>query len=241
MHFRMFEAGNTIFPKFSLGLLEANQSRFCPITIPSVCMCVTDIRLWWRRQSASTITVKVVQVEEMLILQISWTSESAYHSMCSARWWTSFHFAAWISTWPVPCWTSMKKTWLKSTGWLTSGNSILALLRYNVQHTMFFLSQYHFGCLQSSDGEELVRLVQIDNPSQFACFPMVSSSQTGPSEELHDRLPSYYTALASSRSAPWIPPPASQQVFNKLPAYITDIAPLDGANCGNKLNQKFPQ
>ena len=105
---------------------------------------------------------------------------------------------------------------------------------------MFFLSQYPFGCLQSSDGEELVRLVQIDNPSQFACFPMMSSNQTGPSEELHDRLPSYYTALASSRSAPWIPPPASQQVFNKLPAYITDIAPLDGANCGNKLNQNFP-
>lgn len=91
-------------------------------------------------------------------------------------------------------------------------------------------------CLkQSSDGEELMKLIQIDNPSQFD-WPYhpddISSSNNdadrGNTDELHDRLPSYYTALGSSRSAPWIPP-SSQLVFNKLPAYITDLAPLDVA------------
>jgi len=43
---------------------------------------------------------------------------------------------------------------------------------------------------------------------------------------MHDRLPSYYTALASSSSAPWIPP-ATHQVYNKLPDYITDVSAMD--------------
>lgn len=95
----------------------------------------------------------------------------------------------------------------------------------------------------------MLRLVQLDNPSQFACpNPSVAAASINSpcqtewrsmnNEELHDRLPSYYTALAPSRSAPWIPP-ASQQVFNKLPAYITDIAPLDAADvatCGIRLD-----
>ena len=83
-----------------------------------------------------------------------------------------------------------------------------------------------------------MRLIQIDNPSQFGWpyHPGIDGSNHNSSNadwssnasELHDRLPSYYTALASSRSAPWMPP-ASQLVFNKLPAYITDMAPLDAA------------
>ena len=47
-------------------------------------------------------------------------------------------------------------------------------------------------------------------------------------EELHDRLPNYYTALAPSSSAPWrgeeVPSPHHCQVFNKLPDYITDMS-----------------
>lgn len=92
--------------------------------------------------------------------------------------------------------------------------------------------------VQSSDGEELMKLIQIENPSQFdwPCHlgdvsPSSSNNTNanwGNTDELHDRLPSYYTALAPSRSAPWIPP-SSQLVFNKLPAYITDMAPLDVA------------
>lgn len=108
-----------------------------------------------------------------------------------------------------------------------------------------------FSNPQSSDGEELVRLVQLDN--QFVC-PRPTSITTDSTatnstiterfnnvEELHDRLPSYYTALAPSRSAPWISP-ASHQVFNKLPAYITDIAPLDSANvttCGSLIFSSY--
>lgn len=48
------------------------------------------------------------------------------------------------------------------------------------------------------------------------------------SEQLHDRLPSYYTACASSKTAPWIQN-SPQQFFNKLPAYITDVATLEPA------------
>ncbi|XP_046648283.1 peroxisome proliferator-activated receptor gamma coactivator 1-alpha-like [Daphnia pulicaria] len=112
-------------------------------------------------------------------------------------------------------------------------------------HRMVDEWELNFGALESSDGEELVRLIQIDNPSQlgWSHYPgAVGSSHSNNSnadwsnsidwssnvDELHDRLPSYYTALASSRSAPWMPP-ASQLVFNKLPAYITDMAPLDAA------------
>ncbi len=92
-----------------------------------------------------------------------------------------------------------------------------------------------------------MRLIQIDNPSQlgWSHYPGTVGSPSSHNnnsnadwsnsidwssnvDELHDRLPSYYTALASSRSAPWMPP-ASQLVFNKLPAYITDMAPLDAA------------
>ena len=61
--------------------------------------------------------------------------------------------------------------------------------------------------------------------------------------ELHDRLPSYYTALAPSRSAPWIQP-CNNQVFSKLPAYITDVASLDvltGGPCGMIFSIKKKQ
>nr|WEU39129.1 NIES ABC protein [Daphnia magna] len=105
-------------------------------------------------------------------------------------------------------------------------------------HRMVDEWEFNFGALESSDGEELMKLIQIENPSQFdwPCHlgdvsPSSSNNTNanwGNTDELHDRLPSYYTALAPSRSAPWIPP-SSQLVFNKLPAYITDMAPLDVA------------
>nr|CAH0106868.1 unnamed protein product [Daphnia galeata] len=105
-------------------------------------------------------------------------------------------------------------------------------------HRMVDEWELNFGALESSDGEELVRLIQIDDPSQlgWSYHPDIVESNHNSNNadwssnagELHDRLPSYYTALASSRSAPWMPP-ASQLVFNKLPAYITDMAPLDAA------------
>lgn len=60
-------------------------------------------------------------------------------------------------------------------------------------------------------------------------------------DQLHDRLPSYYTACATSKSAPWIQP-AAQSLFNKLPAYITDVATLEPAETpapqGNELCDK---
>ncbi|KAI9557771.1 hypothetical protein GHT06_014519 [Daphnia sinensis] len=105
-------------------------------------------------------------------------------------------------------------------------------------HRMVDEWELNFGALESSDGEELMKLIQIENPSQFDwprhlgdVSPSCSNNTNanwGNTDELHDRLPSYYTALAPSRSAPWIPP-SSQLVFNKLPAYITDMAPLDVA------------
>ena len=88
---------------------------------------------------------------------------------------------------------------------------------------------------QGSDGEEADPLVQIDKASLL--FGSSSHSNTehkpniaslnSPTQTL-DRVPSYYTALAPSGSTPWIQPPA-QQVINKLPAYITDLASSDAA------------
>lgn len=42
-----------------------------------------------------------------------------------------FSNTAWISTWCPPCWSSMRKTWLKSIKWWMNGSLILDLLRYN--------------------------------------------------------------------------------------------------------------
>ncbi len=99
--------------------------------------------------------------------------------------------------------------------------------------------------VQGSDTEELLTLVQLENAQQFSghgsgpdptSVPAIPNlnverkpNSTGDCsrDELHDRLPSYYTALASSCSAPWIQPSHATQVFNKLPAYITDVATQD--------------
>ena len=60
------------------------------------------------------------------------------------------------------------------------------------------------------------------------------------SGEIHDRLPAYYTALATSRSAPWVQSQSDQHVINKLPAYLTDGVPADvdivGGSSGKLVN-----
>lgn len=84
---------------------------------------------------------------------------------------------------------------------------------------------------EAMDGGEVARFMQ-DHHLLPDVNPPESSQHP---QELHDRLPSYYTALAPCRSSPWIPQ-AAQQVFNKLPAYITDQLPP--ASPGGKQNPK---
>lgn len=53
------------------------------------------------------------------------------------------------------------------------------------------------------------------------------ASSSNPAQ-VHDPIPAYYTAIAPSGSTQWVQPPA-QQVINKLPAYITDVASSEAA------------
>ena len=80
--------------------------------------------------------------------------------------------------------------------------------------------------------ESLAHLYQHPTSSNGPNSTQPTENDPQSSHGLHDRLPSYYTALAPSRTAPWIPP-ATQQVYNKLPAYITD---QPGTSDGNHSN-----
>ena len=107
---------------------------------------------------------------------------------------------------------------------------------------------------QGSDTEEQLTLVHLENSqhsgvaaesghlvaapvavdpleADFADIACLSADDSH--IELHDRLPSYYTALAPSYSAPWIQQSSNGQVFNKLPAYITDVATMDALPPGS--------
>jgi len=92
--------------------------------------------------------------------------------------------------------------------------------------------EFNFSSLEGSDCEDPDPLVQIDKASllfssNYTEHKPDSASISDPAQ-VHDRLPTYYTALAPSGSTPWVQPPA-QQVINKLPAYITDVASSEAA------------
>lgn len=75
--------------------------------------------------------------------------------------------------------------------------------------------EFNFGSLEGSDSEDPDPLVQIDKAS------LLFGSNTHVNTE--DKLD-----IASSSSTQWVQPPA-QQVINKLPAYITDVASSEAA------------
>lgn len=129
---------------------------------------------------------------------------------------------------------------------LNLADSLLGLDAEDLTEIYHMVSDWesNFGSIEGADEEDLLRLVQIESLAHLYQHP---ASSNGPnstqqlteknpesSNGLHDRLPSYYTALAPSRTAPWIPP-ATQQVYNKLPAYITD---QPGTSDGSKPGKK---